>query len=460
MHVDRRSFLKKSVRIALAGAGLGSTLGHLRLLSAATNARPYVFDDYRALVCVFLYGGNDSFNTIVPVDADHYAQYAAMRTVLALPQSPLLALNPRADGMPGDGGQYGLHPSMGALAGLFNDGRAAVIANVGPLVQPVSKADYMAGNVPLPPQLFSHADQESCWQSSPLDNNAPTGWGGRIADLLHGGNANPDTPTGISLAGEDVFLRGRSVNPYIMSPDGALPVNYEAATWNSGGVAAFDALRAPGTQANLLERTYAASMDHTIRTYQSIGGALAGAADVGTFPASYLGSQLAMVAKLISVRAALGVQRQVFFVTSNGYDTHDAELATQEVLLGDLSASLAAFYDATVQLGVADSVTAFTASDFGRTLSINGNGTDHGWGAQHFVVGGAVAGQRFYGTMPSLLPSADNPDDAGWGQMIPGLGADQYSATLARWFGIGESDLDLLFPNLLNFASRDLGFLG
>lgn len=457
MRHNRRDFLRTCLHGALGGAGVCSALGGLGLLNAAVAGG--IFPDYKALVCVFLHGGNDSFNTVVPRDAAHHAVYAASRGALALPLNDLLALQPLADGLPGDTAQYGLHPQMPELAGLFNSGQAAVVANVGTLVRPTTQAEYIAGSVPLPPQLFSHEDQAIIWQTSRPDDGNASGWGGRIADLMHSGNPNQQQSMLVSLESQALFQRGDVVNQYVMSSYGVEEIGYLDAWGNDAGIAAFNALRQQDSQAHVFERAYAGALNSAIANYQAIGAALSTAGDVATaFPATRLGRQLHMVARLIKARNALNLRRQIFFVSLGGFDTHGSQQAVHPGLLNDLSRSLKAFYDATAELNLAGNVTAFTASDFGRTVSINGDGTDHGWGGHHFVVGGAVRGQRFYGRMPSLAQSG-NPDDAGYGQLIPTLSVDQYAATLARWFGLGEGGIDDILPNLGNFASRDLGFL-
>ncbi|UXI67224.1 DUF1501 domain-containing protein [Tahibacter amnicola] len=457
--MNRRDFLRRCVHATVGGVGLYSALGSMRLVSAATaHTNGGIFPDYKALVCVFLYGGNDSFNTIVPRDASHYATYAASRGSLAVPQGQLLALNPLADGLPGDGAQYGLHPSMSQLAGLFNTGRAAVMANVGPLLYPITKPQYQAQTVPVPPQLFSHDDQANFWQTARADNPNANGWGGRVADMLYSGNPNQNLSMLTSLSGEALFQRGETVNQYIMSSYGVEPIGYLDSWGNDDGVTAFNALMQSGTQAHVFERAYANKVTGAIANYEVIGSALNQVGNLTTaFPDTDLGRQLRMVARLIKARNVFDMRRQIFFVAQGGYDTHGDQTAQHPALLEELSGALKAFYDATVELNVANNVTAFTASDFGRTLSINGDGTDHGWGGHQFVVGGAVRGQRFYGRMPSLAQN-NNPDDAGYGQLIPTMAVDQYSATLARWFGLSETGITDIFPNVGRFSTSNLGF--
>ncbi|MCL1635153.1 DUF1501 domain-containing protein [Luteimonas sp. SX5] len=463
--MKRREFLRNAICAGLGGAGLYTALGNLRLLQAATSAYgPTAFSDYKALVCVFMFGGNDALNMAIPRDNAHYTQYANARATLAVPQANLLPLTPQAGGGASDGADYGLQKStsdtdaigMAGLQQLFNNGKAALLGNVGTLIRPVTKAEFQNGSAPLPPQLFSHNDQQSYWQVSRTGDAQNLGWGGRIADLLH--DANPDAfiPMSISLNFESALERAANSNQYVVGSNG--PRYFSRFEWNSDSRRAFLKLMDPGTKVHAFERSFANSFHRARENADAVGTALDASQPLVTpFPDNGLARQLKMVARLIKVRAELGLKRQIYFVSMGGFDHHDRLLEDQPVLLSEMSQALKAFYDATVELGVANNVTAFTASDFGRTLSSNGDGSDHGWGAHHFVVGGAVKGGRFYGRMPAL--QNNGPDDAGWGQIIPTTSVDQYAATLARWFGVADTDLDLIFPNLGNFASRNLGFM-
>jgi uncharacterized protein (DUF1501 family) len=453
--LTRRGFLR-SACAAVGMTSLAATAFDLRRIAAAAP----LAGDYRALVCLFLYGGNDSDNTVVPRGSDH-AAYAAARGQLALPQSALLPISPLA----GDGRLWGLHPRLSALQQLFGAQRLAIVGNVGPLVAPVRRAEYLAGSAALPPQLFSHSDQTVHWQTSLPDQPVRSGWGGRIADLVRSLNDNPQLSMSMSLAGNNTFQVGESVTQYQVSPDGSIGLGwyYDGSDWNHPPSIAVRKLL-QRSYGNLFEGGYRDVFQRALDQDRLLASALEAAPPLRTaFPDSYLGSQLRMIARLIALRDVLGLRRQVFFCAADGYDTHEGQVdgaaaaGAHADLLAELDGALAAFWAATVELGVESEVTTFTASDFGRTWVPNGDGTDHGWGAHHFVLGGAVAGGRLYGEMPVL--AVEGPDDAGDGRWIPSTSVDQYAATLALWFGVAPSDLPLVLPNLGRFASHDLGFL-
>jgi uncharacterized protein (DUF1501 family) len=434
-----------------------NTLFDLQRIAAAA---PLV--DSKSLVCVFLQGGNDGNNIIVPTLAADYAQYAAVRDALALPQSALLPLHPLA----GDSREWGLHPSLKGVQGLFNAGRAAMVANVGPLVAPLTREEYLSRSVAVPPQLFSHSDQTLHWQTSLPDQPGRTGWGGRAADLVRSLNENARISMSISVAGTNTFQVGNVVTQYQVSPEGPVGLSSYLPA-DQGADASSSAVRGllAHSYGNLFERGYSRIFGRALDNQQLLSGALAGARPIATpFPQTDLGLQLQMIAQLVSVRETLGLRRQIFFCASQGYDTHGSQIGTSALdgthadLLAELDSALAAFDAAMTELGVADSVTAFTASDFGRTFVPNGDGSDHGWGSHHFVLGGAVRGGRLYGQVPTL--AVDGPNDAGEGRWIPTTSVDEYSATLARWFGVADSDLPLVLPNLGRFATPDLGFMG
>ncbi len=457
MNRNRRDFVRRALCATASSAMFGSLFGKLSLAHAAVPRR-LAGTDYRALVCVFMYGGNDSLNMLVPTDAPHYSIYNTSRSGLALPNNGAL-LNLSGLNAPSDGATYGLQSTMTGLRDLFNIQRkAAVVANVGPLLYPVTKTQYQNGSVPLPEQLFSHSDQQVCWQSPNSDSTDRLGWGGKLADLFFSSNTNQTLSMNISLDGENVYQAGAQVSPYFMNSGGTESIwAIDNNSWNDRRRTAFNAL-VNAAQSNPLERAYSAGIKRSIAVEQQITAALAAAPALATpFPNTDIASQLKMVARLISARMTLGMSRQIFFVSLGGFDTHDAQLENHPVLMGNLSAAISAFYAATVELGVANSVTTFTASDFGRTLSSNGDGTDHGWGAHHWVVGGAVDGGKFYGSFPNL--TSGGPDDADWGQIIPSTSVDQYAATLSKWYGLADTDRSLMFPNLGRFASPNLGFM-
>lgn len=447
--ITRRHFLGASARVALGLSG-ASLLGCVRSESGNAPADP--LSGYKALVCVFLYGGNDGYNMMVPTTRDKYESYAAARLDLAVPQGQLLSLR----GMAADGCNYGLHPRCPELAGLFNGGHAAMLANVGTLLFPTLRGDYTAGRVPN--NLFSHSDQMEQWQTSRPDAIADSGWAGRVADVLGSVNGNTELPLNISISGTNLLQRGNRSHAFPFFASGpqhlvALPAEGPAADLR----ASFDLLQV-ATQEDLFERTYAETLGRGIRLNQLLAAELEHAPELtALFPANDLGNQLKLVARLIGVRERLGMRRQIFFVSMSGFDTHGDQSANHPELLARLSQGLAAFHAATVELGVADDVTAFTASDFGRSLTVNGKGTDHGWSNHQWIVGGAVRGGAIYGMPPSLVPDAD--DDTRGGRFIPQTSVDEFAATLVRWFGISDHDLNYVLPNIGRFASRDLGFL-
>lgn len=446
--LTRRKFLRSAAAGGLLYA-FGRTPGSIVAHAAGVNG----YSDYKALVCVFLYGGNDSWSMVVPRSQAEYDAYASARRNLAIARDALLPIAPTG------GGDFGMHPSMSGLASLFESGRLAVIPNVGPLIAPTTLEQYRAKTVPLPPQLFSHNDQQGQWQTLRGTAQAKTGWAGRIADLLASQLGGQQLATNVSLSGATVLQAGQSATPYVMGESG--PQTFKA--FGTTGLAAerraaFERLLAAG-QSSVYGRGYTEVHERAIANANLVNSALASAPTLATaFPAgSSLATQLRTVARLIAVREQLGMSRQVYFVATGGFDTHDDQLVNQPALLSNLSASLAAFHAATAELGVADQVTTFTNSDFGRSLSSNGDGSDHAWGGVQFVMGGSVAGRAFYGEYPELRMGA--PLDVGGGRLIPTTSSDQFVATLARWFGVGDSQLGIIAPSLGNFGARNLGFM-
>ena len=461
---SRRAFLRRSGQLALSGAALPFALN----LAAMGEAAAFEATDYKALVCVFLYGGNDYANTVVSYDDPSYNAYSAIRGGgagqtaggIALARADLAAtlLTP-ATALAG-GRQYALHPSMRGLSSLFNSGQAAVQLNVGPLVVPLTKAQYDSpdrSSYPLPPKLFSHNDQQSIWQSSSPEGST-VGWGGNIGDLALASNGN-SLFTCINVTGNAVFLSGDSALSYQVSTGGAVAINgIKNNVYGSSAVKNALSSLVQQTRSHTLENEYNKVTTRAIGAESQITSALAGVTLNTVFPAgNSLADQLKTVARLIGARNSLGARRQVFLVSIGGFDLHDSLIAQHSGLLGKVSDALSAFYTATAELGVANKVTAFTASDFGRTLASNGDGSDHGWGSHHLMVGGAVRGQAFYGTPPpvSVGSSASAQDQwhVGQGRLLPSTSVDQYAATLAIWFGVADSELDGILPNLRHFGA-------
>lgn len=461
LDTSRRSFLGWSARAAALGAGapfarnlaaLGAGAPFAMNLAALGAASAQSASDYKALVCVFLYGGNDSHNLVIPYDAAAYTGYQQARGGIARVRNTLLPLTTLSNQ---GGRQFALPPELQPLATLFGAGRAAIVANVGPLVRPITRAQYQARSVPLPPKLFSHNDQQSVWQAS-VPEGAQYGWGGRIGDVLASANAK-STFTSISISGNAVWSSGQSTQQYQIGPGGAVAVNSLASASLFGSASASQLLRRLVTD----QRTHVLQNDHTrliqrgLTANQDLRDAMAGGPELQTvFPEGSLAAQLKMAARLIAVRDKIGAKRQVFFVSLGGFDTHAFLSAAHPPLLTQLAAALSAFDAALGELNVRNQVTAFTASDFGRSLVSNGDGSDHGWGAHHFVVGGAVKGRDIYGQFPVVALGTN--DDAGQGRFIPTTSVDQYAASFARWMGLSEAQLADVLPNLQYFSPSTL----
>ena len=502
----RRSFIRQGICAALGTAAMTNAIRDLRFINSAVAQSVGSITDYTALICIFLQGGNDSNNLIIPTIPAEWQNYATIRTpVLAIPNTDggpatALALNDLTQ----DGHTYGIHPAAPELQSLFNNGTLAVVFNVGTLVYPVTKAQYLANSVALPPQLFSHADQQVQWQTSIPDRPPTTGWGGRCADLLDTYNpkngSNDLLSMCISLAGTNTFEVGATVQQYSISSSGVVALNSAlgpssartAQQANLNNLLGIDAV-----QQNMLVENYALALEHalasgsglttTINTspMASYWSAFPTKVTVpnggGTFTSSLL-AQLKMVAQVIEAGyrpGGMGMKRQVFFVQVGGYDLHTGQtsnagssttnnakviIGAQASLFAELSQSINALNNAMLQIGAQygdaafpQRVTAFTSSDFGRTLPSNSQGSDHGWGSHHLVFGGAVQGQRTYGNFPALV--VGGPDDTSTGRWIPTTAVDQYAATLANWFGVDGTNMSTVFPNLGRFASSNLGFI-
>jgi len=468
-HIGRRQFIGQAACAGLGITGVMSTLGTLRLFNASLQAQgvPSTLDDHKSLVCLFLYGGNDANNILVPRDTAAYAAYQNDRGVLALDRDSLLPLNIPND----DGRQFGLHPAMTALHPVFDEQKMAMICNVGTLVGPITKAEYLAGGAAIPPYLFSHNDQQVQWQTSVPDSPRKVGWGGRLQDLLHAQNGSAQISMNVSIAGSNYFQVGERFSQYHVTPGGSIGLDNYQDGWSPRHeiYQSFDQTIAR-SYGHIFEQEHAKIVKRAVSNDILLKAALASnplPANAAAFPLSavndsggvtYLASQLRMILKMIHARNALGMKRQIFFAAIGGFDTHDAQLPDHHALLQELSNGIADFYNATKLLGVSENVTLYTASDFNRTYNSNGKGSDHAWGGHHMVVGGAVNGGKLYGHMPVL--EIDGPDDTGGrGSWIPKVSTDEMAATLALWFGVPVADLPQVLPNIGRFSGADMGFM-
>jgi uncharacterized protein (DUF1501 family) len=451
--MQRRSFFRQVG--ALAGT---AALGQLGLLAArAAVAAPAA--DYKALLCIFLYGGNDANNMIVPVDTAGYANYAKTRSTLALAQDELLPLT-----VAGAPAAYGLHPALPQTASLWASGKLAIVANVGTLVQPLTKAQYLSTTAVKPESLFSHVDQQHEWQSSIASTSSSnSGWGGRLADALASLNAGSSIPPMISAGGNNLFVTGAASQALVIPTSGYF------------GLGGFSGSSADAARHSALEQLLA--VDRTVNLEQAAAGVMTGALSSSailqpilrttdaTLKARFGGltgnfaAQLLAIAKVIEARATLGASRQVFLATLGSFDTHTSQLALQQKLFAELDAGLSAFHGAMGDIGAGTNVTSFTLSDFSRNFLPNtGGGTDHAWGSHPLVIGDAVKGGAIYGTMPTLELSG--PDDASdLGRWIPTIAVDQFAATLSTWFGADAAALAGILPNLSAFSPTALGFI-
>ena len=467
MNRQRRKFLKA----AAAGGALyafGRTPDTVWAQSTGTGG----FSDYKALVCLFMFGGNDSWNMVVPSSTAEYNAYSRARgggttSSLAIDRAALLPIT-RAGQVAGDP-TFGFHPSMTGARDLFASGRLAVLPNVGPLVRPTTKAQYQtaaSSGHQLPPQLFSHNDQQDQWHSLRGRAVMRSGWAGRVADLLVAQTGSQQLALNVSLAGQTLFQAGEVARPYVSGAAGAASFTGFGTTGVTGGrrtsyEAVLNASTASTTN-TMYERSFAAVQRRALQYADRVNAAIAAGPNFAALPntgvtLTPLQTQLRTVAKMIASRAQLSMSRQIFFVSVGGFDQHDTLLADQPGLLTNVSNSMKMFHDAMGEIGMHNSVTMFTHSDFGRTLTSNGDGSDHAWGGVQLVAGGAVRGGRFYGDYPLL--EIGSTLEIGGGRIIPTVSVDQYAATLARWFGVADADLAKVAPSIGNFAQRDLGFL-
>jgi uncharacterized protein (DUF1501 family) len=448
--MQRRSFLRHAG--ALAGTAALGQLGALASRAAGTS-------DYKALVCIFLYGGNDTNNMVVPIDTAGYANYAKLRSTIALPQAQLLPL-------PETGGilRYGFHPALPSLQSLWTAGELALVANVGTLVQPLTQAQFLQATTVKPATLFSHIDQQHQWQSSISDtSSSSSGWGGRLADQLASFNVNANVPAMISTGGNNLFVTGAASQALVIPVSGSFGMKgFSSSSADTVRRSALVQLLGLDRQTDLTKAaedvmTAALGSSATLNPILSMTDSTMNAR-FGSLTTNF-SQQMLAIAKVIEARSALGASRQVFLATLGSFDTHSNELNTQQTLYADLDSSLNAFHGAMADVGAADSVTSFTLSDFSRTYLPNtGGGTDHAWGSHHMVIGGAVHGGQVYGTMPTV--EIGGPDDAGnEGRWIPTIAVDQYAATLATWFGADPAALAAVLPNLSAFSPSTIGFI-
>jgi uncharacterized protein (DUF1501 family) len=446
---SRREFLKKCCALGAAGAAVNFTRFGLMTANAQSAS------DYKALVCIFLFGGNDSNNVIVPnatTGPNGYSAYATMRQNIALAQNTLLPIAANNGQTP-----YGLHPRLVNLQSLYNAKKAAPIFNVGTLVRPTTQTQYRQNQVPLPKNLYSHSDQQSQWQTDNLLQAGGTGWGGRINDLV---SPSSQFPPGISVAGGSALLAGTLTRAVSISPGSNFGLNtFGNQTAMNARFAALQQILTFDSGVQLISST-SGVLTNAVKAAQDINLALSSGAPLTTvFPNTGIGQQLQQVAKIIQVRGALGLNRQIFFASVGGFDNHSNLLQDQDPLLSQLDAAIGAFQTSLGELGVDQKVVTFTESDFNRTGQPSANaGSDHAWGGHHFVIGNPVKGGEAYGTFPTL--ALQGPDDtSNRGVWIPTTSLDQYAATMASWFGVSDTDLPTVFPNLNNFTQKKLAFL-
>jgi uncharacterized protein (DUF1501 family) len=451
--MNRRNFVKSLLGGSVGISSASVALSSMSLMNSALAQTSNRFDDYKALVCVFLHGGNDSFNMLIPSNNIDYQRYQSVRQNLAIAQSDLINITP-SSAMP-----YNLAmPSfMTPMQQLFNQGNLAFLANTGPLLQPVTKSQAQQNVNFLPPQLFSHNDQQKHWQTSWPEQAALTGWAGRMADLIMD-SQNP-LSMNLSVNGTNILQTGVNSLPYSLDASGveifsALDPNKN---WNNDRVNTFRQLMS--AEKHVLGQAHNAIYNRAQNNIDIVANAISNASAPSiTYPENHLADQLKMVATLASSQQLLSQPRQVFFVSMGGFDTHDNQNTDQPMLLQSLSEALFAFNADLQTRGLADNITSFTMSDFGRTLTSNGDGTDHGWGGHQIIMGGAVKGGDIYGTMPEDF-TLNSADDFGDGRIIPTTSVDQYAATLAKWFGLTVNEINAVFPNLSRFEHSDLGFM-
>jgi uncharacterized protein (DUF1501 family) len=460
MNASRRHFLRTAASLAAALPGarapLALSLAGLGTL-AAERASAADTSGYRALVCLFMQGGCDTHNWVVPTDTSSYADYAKVRAELTWPSAKLLPLTCTSQG---SGRSFGMPTDLAPLRSWYESGRAAVLANVGTLARPISKAEFQAGGAGVPTKLFSHNDQQSTWQSL-APEGAPSGWGGRMGDLLMSANAQPIFTT-VAANGNAVFLTGSSVFQYQVGADGPIGVNALTETWLMGSPGVAPTLRRVllSKGSNNFQAEHTRVMQRSIDTTTALRNAI-NATPIGALPAAMAGDSLAkqlrIVAQMIAAGPGLGMKRQVFMVSIGGFDSHANQMRDQPLLMGRVASSADWFLRALDGVGMLNNATLFSASDFGRTLTSNGAGSDHGWGSHHFIAGGAVRGANIYGNFP--VTALGTATDVGSGRLLPTTSVTEYAATLGRWMGLNDAELLTVLPNLGNFSNTNLGFV-
>ncbi len=454
---SRRDVLKLGLKAATY-AGLSSSIPFLpHVMAAPPDPMNSNDENFKALVCVFLYGGNDSFNMLIPRSQNEYQRYAKVRRNLAIPKSQLLPLN----GEDKRGIKYGLHPGIPELQKLYNNGQLAFVSNIGPLLEPTTRQSILNGSANLPPHLFSHSDQQSHWMTTDSENTTTIGWAGRVADLYRRINVNKIMPLNFSLGATNIWQAGINTQPLVLEPGAALELHQ---FWGEDHYPLIyrsmaELLKQSRASTHALVREYERVFSRGVTLTTTIQSILQQAPTLNTqFPDNNpLAKKLKAVARLMSVHKRMGMVRQLYFVGMQGWDTHDLQNEQHPQLLSTLSSSLGAFQSALDELQLSHSVTTYTASEFGRTLTSNGDGTDHGWGGNQIVMGGGVKGGEIYGQYPTLDVNGINDFDEG--RIIPTLAVEQMASTLALWLGAPKSELGQLFPNLHRFPDNDLGFM-
>ncbi len=463
--ISRRKFFGQASCAAIGVSTLYSSLVNLKAFSAAALANSTTAGDpeYKALVCVFMSGGNDSFNMLMPRSTSEYNEYATTRSNLAIPLNDMLPIFPDAAG----GRLFGLHPSMTRSQQLFNEGKMAFISNVGTLVEPTTREQYWQGQVELPLGLYSHSDQGQQWMTGLPNERSATGWGGKVADLINDMNNNPNISMNLSLGGTNIFQTGRETIEFALDPYNGSSGIYGYGDHDEWNV--FDRMRTQAINSmvdseyqNMFQKTYIDVVRRSRDGHLQFQEAIGNVPELQTqFTDNYLSRSFQMAAYSIAAHESLGMKRQIFFIDYGGWDHHDEILNNQSAMLYELDTALGEFADAMAELGLGKQVTTFSLSEFSRTLTSNGNGTDHAWGGNVMVMGEDVIGKRIYGEYPTL--ALESSMEVGSGVMIPQVSADEYFAELALWFGVNPSELSNIFPTLTNFyqpsANPPIGFL-